>query len=68
MRARALGSRSGRAADVRLEAVSSEHPLVATTPREPTARMQAAVSLMPGARIAHYRVLSQLGAGGTDIQ
>ena len=44
--------------------MSTEHPLVATTPREPTARMQAAVSLMPGARIAHYRVLSQLGAGG----
>ncbi len=44
--------------------MSGEHPLVATTPREPTARMQAAVSLVPGARVGHYRVLSQLGAGG----
>ncbi|MCC7074470.1 MAG: serine/threonine protein kinase [Deltaproteobacteria bacterium] len=44
--------------------MSSEHPLVAHTPREPTARMHAAVSLQPGARIAHYRVLAPLGAGG----
>ncbi|MBI1945640.1 MAG: serine/threonine protein kinase [Deltaproteobacteria bacterium] len=44
--------------------MTTEHPLVATTPREPMARKQASLSLLPGVRIAHYRVLSQLGAGG----
>ena len=44
--------------------MTPEHPLVVTTPREPMARKQASLSLLPGARVAHYRVLSQLGAGG----
>lgn len=44
--------------------MSQEHPLVATTPREPMARKHAAMSMQAGAHIGHYRVISQLGEGG----
>lgn len=44
--------------------MTQEHPLVAHTPREPMAHKHAAMTLQPGTRIGHYRVVRQLGVGG----